>query len=84
MHKKFDHDRFADDVYNCLYKFMITYNLNDRLLELYKNYNLKEWKLRYSMAHRGDKGSNDNIKTELLVTNYSIVPQTSLEVALNG
>ena len=84
MHKKFDHDRFADDVYNCLYKFMITYNLNDRLLELYKNYNLKEWKLRYSMAHRGDKGTNDNIKTELLVTNYSIVPQTSLEVALNG
>ena len=84
MHKKFDHDRFADDVYNCKYKFMITYNLNDRLLELYKNYNLKEWKLRYSMAHRGDKGTNDNIKTELLVTNYSIVPQTSLEVALNG
>ena len=84
MHKKFDHDRFADDVYNCLYKFMITYNLNDRLLELYKNYNLKEWKLRYSMAHRGDKGTDENVKTELLVTNYSIVPQTSLEVALNG
>ena len=84
MHKKFDHERFANDVYNCLYKFMITYNLNDRLLELYKNYNLKEWKLRYSMAHRGDKGTDENVKTELLVTNYSIVPQTSLEVALNA
>ena len=46
MHKKFDHDRFADDVYNCIHKFMITYNVNERLLELYKNYNLKEWKLR--------------------------------------
>ena len=55
---------------------------NDRLVELYKNYNLKEWELRYSMAHRGDKGTKDNIKTELLVTNYSIVPQTPLEVAL--
>ena len=45
MHKSFDHDRFADDVYNCVHKFMITYNVNDRLMELYKNYNLKEWKL---------------------------------------
>ena len=82
MHKSFDHDRFANDVYNCVHKFMITYNVNDRLMELYKNYNLKEWKLRYSMAHRGDKGTDENIKTELLVTNYSIVPQTPLELAL--
>ncbi len=84
MHKSFDHDRFADDVYNCVHKFMITYNVNDRLKELYKNYNLKEWKLRYSMAHRGDKGTDENIKTELLVTNYSIVPQTPLEELLYG
>jgi DNA adenine methylase len=83
MHKSFDHNRFADDVYNCVHKFMITYNVNDRLVELYKNYNLKEWKLRYSMAHRGDKGTDENIKTELLVTNYSIVPQTPLELALS-
>ena len=82
MHKSFDHNRFAEDVYNCVHKFMITYNVNDRLMELYKNYNLKEWKLRYSMAHRGDKGTNENVKTELLVTNYSIVPQTPLELAL--
>ena len=83
MHKKFDHERFADEVYICVHKFMITYNVNDRLKELYKNYNLKEWKLRYSMAHRGDKGTDENIKTELLVTNYSIVPQTPLELALS-
>jgi len=83
MHRKFDHERFADDVYNCVHKFMITYNVNDRLKELYKNYNLKEWKLRYSMAHRGDKNTQDNVKTELLVTNYSIVPLTPLEEAWN-
>ena len=82
MHKSFDHDRFANDVYNCIHKFMITYNVNDRLKELYSGYNLKEWKLRYSMAHRGDKGTTENIKTELLVTNYSIVPETPLELAL--
>tara|TARA_B100001093_G_scaffold133403_1_gene126091 strand:+ start:224 stop:1105 length:882 start_codon:yes stop_codon:yes gene_type:complete len=82
MHKSFDHDRFAGEVYKCKSKFMVTYNLNDRLCELYKNYNLKEWKLRYSMAHRGDKGTKENIKTELLVTNYDIHPVTPLEQLL--
>ena len=37
----------------------------------------------YSMAHRGDKGTNDNVKTELLVTNYPIVPKNALEEQLN-
>lgn len=79
MHKFFDHDKFANDVYNCPHKFMITYNVNDRLMELYKNYYLREWKLRYSMAHRGEKGSDENLKTELLVTNYQIEKTNSLE-----
>ena len=82
MHKSFDHDLFADRVSTCIHKFMITYNLNDRLLDLYKNYNLKEWKLRYSMAHRGDKGTNENIKTELLVTNYEVNPTNTLQEML--
>jgi len=61
---------------------MITYNVNDRLLELYKDYELTYWKLRYSMAHRGDKGTDDNVKTELLVTNYPIVKTNPLEKIL--
>lgn len=73
MHKSFDHDVFAEMVYKCPHKFMITYNLNDRLCELYKDYYLREWKIRYSMAHRGSKGSGENLKTELLVTNYQTV-----------
>ena len=82
MHKSFDHDLFADNVSTCIHKFMITYNLNDRLLDLYKNYNTMEWKLRYSMAHRGDKGTNENIKTELLVTNYEVNPTNILQEML--
>lgn len=82
MHKSFDHDKFAENVHKCPHDFMITYNVNDRLLELYKNYYLKEWKLRYSMAHRGEKGTDENIKTELLVTNYKIQEQNSLETIL--
>jgi len=76
MHKSFDHLKFAEDVYECPHKFMITYNLNDRLIELYKDYYLREWKLRYSMAHRGEKGTDENVKTELLVTNYKIEDQS--------
>ena len=82
MHRSFDHDRFADQVYNCIHKFMITYNVNDRLKEMYSNYNLEEWKLRYSMAHRGDKGTDENVKTELLITNYNIHPVSPLEQLL--
>lgn len=82
MHKGFDHIRFAEDVYDCPHKFMITYNLNDRLLELYKDYECREWKLRYSMAHRGEKGTDENIKTELLVTNYKIEELNPLEKVL--
>ena len=70
MHKSFDHDIFATNVYKCPHKFMITYNVNEKLLGLYKDYYLREWKLRYSMAHRGEKGTKDNVKVELLVTNY--------------
>jgi DNA adenine methylase len=79
MHKSFDHDIFAENIYKCPHKFMITYNVNDRLLELYKDYELTYWKLRYSMAHRGDKGTDENLKTELLVTNYPIVKSNPLE-----
>jgi len=72
MHKSFDHERFAEEVYKIKNKFMITYNVNERLVELYKDYKLREFDLRYSMVHRGDKGTKDNVKKELLVTNYSI------------
>ena len=83
MHKSFDHEVFAENVYKCPHNFMITYNVNDRLLELYKDYYLEYWKLRYSMVHRGDKNTQDNVKTELLVTNYSLTPLTPLEEQWN-
>ena len=82
MHRSFDHELFAENVFKCEHKFMITYNLNDRLTTLYEDYNLKEWKLRYSMAHRGDKGTNENVKTELLITNYNINPINKLQEML--
>jgi hypothetical protein len=34
------------------------------------------------MAHRGEKGTNENVKTELLVTNYSTEKCNPLEEVL--
>lgn len=82
MHKSFDHHVFADNVYKCPHKFMITYNLNDRLTEMYKDYYLREWKIRYSMAHRGEKGTDENVKTELLVTNYQTEKKSIIDTLL--
>mgnify|MGYP003120605200 FL=1 len=82
MHKSFDHNYFAYEVYKCKHNFMITYNVNHRLMQLYEQYELNFWNLRYSMAHRGEKGTDDNVKQELLITNYNINPVTPLEELL--
>ena len=82
MHKSFDHDLFAQNVYKCDHTFMITYNQNHKLMLLYQNYELNFWNLRYSMAHRGEKGTEENVKQELLITNYNINPVTPIEELL--
>jgi len=82
MHKSFDHNLFAENVYKCKHNFMITYNVNHRLMQMYAAYELNFWNLRYSMAHRGEKGTEDNVKQELLITNYSINPVTPIEELL--
>ena len=77
IHRSFDHDLFAEHVYKCDHTFMITYNQNHKLMLLYQDYELNFWNLRYSMAHR-----DDNVKTELLITNYNINPVSPLEKLL--
>ena len=72
LHSSFSHQRFADDVKKCPHRFMLTYNQNDWIMETYKDYNVQDWKIRYFMQHRGEKGTQDNVKTELLITNYSL------------
>ena len=51
-------------------------------MQMYAEYELNFWNLRYSMAHRGDKGTEDNVKQELLITNYNINPVTPIEELL--
>jgi DNA adenine methylase len=72
LHSSFSHERFANDVDQCSHSFMITYNINDWIVERFSKYHQREWELRYSMVHRGEKGTKDNVKKELLITNYDI------------
>ena len=74
LHKSFSHEDFANNVDKCEHRFMITYNKNDWLTDRYSSYNIKEWNLRYSMVHR-----ENNVKTELLITNYPVDKNPLLE-----
>ena len=56
-------------------KFMLSYDDNDDIREMYKNYNVLTIKTKYSGANPDIRGEE---KTELLVINYPIKEQGEL------
>lgn len=72
MHSNFCHIRFANDVEECKHRFMITYNVNEWLVERYKDFYQREFLLQYSMVHR-----KNNKKVELLISNYDVAPESN-------
>ena len=72
MHSNFCHIRFANDVEECKHRFMITYNVNEWLVERYKDFYQREFLLQYSMVHR-----KNNKKAELLISNYDVAPESN-------
>lgn len=67
LHQEFSHEKFAENVHKCPHKFMITYNVNEWIVNRYKKFLQTEWTLQYSMNHR-----ENNLKTELLIHNYDL------------
>lgn len=63
-HKDFDHSKFADDCKNCAYKWMITYNDNQNIRDLFSWANIQEIPVLYSM------NSNSKKAVELVIRNY--------------
>jgi len=63
-HKSFDHAKFADDCRNCSYNWMITYNDNENIRDLFSWANIQEIPVLYSM------NSNSKKAVELVITNY--------------
>lgn len=72
MHLNFSHRKFHRDVGKLNCNWMITYNYNDVLADMYSNYNLHTWKLTYSLNSQSGKYLESQKKNlELLITNYS-------------
>jgi len=79
MHKDFDHQRFADVCKQCPHEWMITYNVDDEIQDMFKEYNQRYFSITYGMKHR-----ENNKKSELLISNYEVNPPSTLEAALYG
>ena len=75
LHKNFKHEEFHESCNICKHDWFVTYNNDDDLKEMYKDYHQEEFKITYGMKHRPD----NKLKKELLVVNYD-VSTTPLEV----
>lgn len=70
LHKDFDHERFASVMRNVEHKWLITYDDNDYIRELFAYANIKSWDIMYGMRNVGI-ASNQNAK-ELFIANFDI------------
>ena len=75
LHKNFKHEEFYEACALCKHDWFVTYNNDDDLKQLYRNFHQEEFKITYGMKHRPD----NKLKKELLVCNYDI-NATPLEV----
>jgi DNA adenine methylase len=74
LHKTFDHARMYHYTATNLGDHMITYNNTEELTNLYRDYNLTEWSLKYGMRivpnKDGELKAKDHTNNELLITTY--------------
>lgn len=79
MHKNFDHKKFGEECKKCPNKWMVTYNVDDEIEQMFKDYHQQYFSITYGMKHR-----ENNKKSELLVSNYNTNPPNALESLLYG
>ena len=76
MHKKFDHDKFAEDCDKIDNAMMISYNsdqlVKDRFTDWHNRWKAIEFDLTYTMRSVGDYMKNQHERKELLLLNYGI------------
>jgi DNA adenine methylase len=72
MHSGFSHERFLESVKSLKGKWMITYNDNPWLREVYKDYKIINAEYRYCMSFNTDNNGNKTtrMKNELIILNY--------------
>ncbi len=70
LHTEFDHYRLKEEVLKCKHKILITYDNSKEIKELYMDFYIVGWKLKYGMANYGKNYLREG--DELLIANYPL------------
>jgi len=70
MHKKFDHDKFAEDCSNSLTPQMVSYNSDQLVKDRFKDWSASEFDLTYTMRSVGHYMREQKDRKELILMNY--------------
>ena len=70
MHKGFDHDKFASDCSGCYMHQLISYNSDQLVKDRFKNWQVAEFDLTYTMRSVGEYMREQKQRKELLLFNY--------------
>ena len=68
LHKKFDHERFAENLKSCPYRWLLTYDDSPFIRELFSFANISDWNLTYGM--RNVTADSNQKASELFISNY--------------
>ncbi len=72
MHKKFDHDKFAEDCDRHTAHMMVSYNSSQLVKDRFKEWTAIEFDLTYTMRSVGEYMHDQQQRKELLLLNYGI------------
>ena len=70
MHKKFDHDKFAEDCAREDVSMMVSYNSSQLVKDRFKDWTAAEFDLTYTMRSVGEYMKDQQQRKELLLLNY--------------
>jgi len=76
LHTNFDHERLFNLIKTCPHKVLITYDNHEYIRELYKDFYIIEWNLKYGMS--SFKGRSLKPGKELLIANFPLKRKSSL------
>ena len=65
-----DQQRLADHLRTCKHRWMLTNANNPRIRDMYNSYRIEERRYTGTMTHRHRSTSDEQTKTELVITNY--------------
>jgi len=68
LHTGFDHERFAQSMYRCQHRWLITYDDSPEIRKLFSFAKITQWTLQYGMNNY--KQENASLGHELLIQNY--------------